>query len=67
MKTGLSRWDMQHVAAVTLCASVFITVTTLPAAPDNQKCARDEGHLCRGEVKSIKSENTKPARTAFWA
>lgn len=66
MTKGLSRWDMQHVAAVTLCASVFITVAALPSAPAEQKCRREAGHICRGEAKAIKSVNDR-LRLVFWA
>ena len=66
MLKPLSRWDMQHVAAVTLCASVFITVVAMPSAPAAQQCRRVAGHGCHDDVKPIKSVNDKP-RASFWA
>ncbi|RKP59279.1 hypothetical protein [Pararobbsia silviterrae] len=49
---------MQHVAAVTLCASVFITFVALPSTHGVPTCRRDATHLCRGEVKAFKSNKT---------
>ncbi|CAM2142497.1 protein of unknown function [Pararobbsia alpina] len=66
MLKPLSRWDMQHVAAATLCASVFITVVALPSTSAGHQCRRVAGHGCNTEVKPVKSVNDKP-RASFWA
>lgn len=64
MSKGFSHWGMQHIAAITLCASAFITVAALASVPRESTCGGDKP-ACHRETKPVKPVSDR-ARAKLW-